>query len=153
VDSDAFAKAIAEVSASLARQIVEDGEGATKVVTIRVTGATKLKEARTAASTIANSVLLRCALNGADPNWGRVLAALGTSGIPFDPNRVDVWLGGEKLCENGARGPGHLDRAAAALQKREVELVIDMQRGAATATILTNDLSAEYVRINADYTT
>ena len=149
----AFRDALREVCASLARQIVEDGEGATKVVSIVVDGATNVREARRAAGTVADSVLLRCALNGADPNWGRVLAALGTSGIPFDPNIVDVWLGGQLLCENGATGPGDPAKASAALMDRDVEVRIALKRGDATATVLTNDLSAEYVRINAEYTT
>jgi glutamate N-acetyltransferase/amino-acid N-acetyltransferase len=149
----AFRDALDEVCASLARQIVEDGEGVTKVVSIVVDGATNTREARRAAGTVADSVLLRCALNGADPNWGRVLAALGTSGIPFDPNVVDVWLGGELLCENGAVGPGDAAKARAALMDRDVEIRIGLKRGDATATVLTNDLSAEYVRINAEYTT
>ena len=148
-----FRDALVEVCASLARQIVEDGEGATKVVSIVVDGATNVREARRAAGTVADSVLLRCALNGADPNWGRVLAALGTSGIPFDPNIVDVWLGGQLLCANGATGPGDPEKARAALMDRDVEVRIGLKRGDATATVLTNDLSAEYVRINAEYTT
>jgi glutamate N-acetyltransferase/amino-acid N-acetyltransferase len=151
--ADAFRTALDEVCSALARQIVEDGEGATKVVSIVVDGATSAREARRAAGTVADSVLLRCALNGADPNWGRVLAALGTSGIPFDPNVVDVWLGGQKLCENGAPGPGDATKARAALLDRDVEVRIGLKRGSATATVLTNDLSAEYVRINAEYTT
>lgn len=149
----AFRDALDEVCASLARQIVEDGEGATKVVSIVVEGATNAREARQAAGTVADSVLLRCALNGADPNWGRVLAALGTSGIPFDPNIVDVSLGGQLLCENGATGRGDAAKARAALMDRDVEIRIALKRGTATATVLTNDLSAEYVRINAEYTT
>jgi glutamate N-acetyltransferase/amino-acid N-acetyltransferase len=96
---------------------------------------------------------LRCALNGADPNWGRVLAALGTSGIPFDPNMIDVSLGGQLLCQNGAPGPGDPEKARAALLDRDVEVRIALKRGDSTATVLTNDLSAEYVRINAEYTT
>jgi glutamate N-acetyltransferase/amino-acid N-acetyltransferase len=152
-EADAFKDALREICSSLARQIVEDGEGATKVVSIVVDGATNAREARQAAGTVADSVLLRCALNGGDPNWGRVLAALGTSGIPFDPNVVDVWLGGQLLCENGAVGPGDPAKARAALLDRDVEIRIAMKRGDATATVLTNDLSAEYVRINAEYTT
>jgi glutamate N-acetyltransferase/amino-acid N-acetyltransferase len=149
----AFREALEKVCASLARQIVEDGEGATKVVSIVVDGATSAREARRAAGSVADSVLLRCALNGADPNWGRVLAALGTSGIPFDPNLVDVSLGGQLLCQNGAPGPGDPEKARAALLDRDVEVRIALKRGDATATVLTNDLSAEYVRINAEYTT
>jgi len=97
-EADAFKDALREICSSLARQIVEDGEGATKVVSIVVDGATNAREARQAAGTVADSVLLRCALNGGDPNWGRVLAALGTSGIPFDPNVVDVWQIGRASC-------------------------------------------------------
>lgn len=149
----AFGEALAEVCASLARQIVEDGEGATKVVAIRVRGASNEREARRAARTVADSVLLRAAIGGADPNWGRVMAALGTSGIAFDPHVVDVWMGGEKLAEGGAPGPGDLAKAALALRDREVEVAIDMRRGAAEATLYTNDLTEEYVRFNGEYST
>jgi len=148
-----FADALSEVCGSLARQIAEDGEGLTKLVTLRVQGARTEKEARAAAGSIASSILFRCALNGSDPNWGRVLAALGTSGIAFDPSRVDVWLGGEKMCEAGAPGLGNRARARAALLAREVEVRVDLHRGEASSTVLTNDLSAEYVRINSEYTT
>lgn len=149
----AFDAAVAEVCRSLARQIVEDGEGATKVVAVTVRGATNEREAREGALRIADSVLLRCALHGADPNWGRVLAALGTTKIPFDPHVVDVWLGGQQLAKAGTAGPGDRDKARAALLEREVEVLVDMNRGDASATVLTNDLSPEYVRINAEYTT
>lgn len=152
-DLAAFESALTEVCRSLARQIVEDGEGATKVVAVTVRGASTPREAREAALRIADSVLLRCAMHGADPNWGRVLAALGTTKIPFDPNVVDVWLGGEKLCERGVAGPGDRNKARAALLEREVEVVADLGRGEQSVTILTNDLSPEYIRINAEYTT
>jgi glutamate N-acetyltransferase/amino-acid N-acetyltransferase len=152
-DLIAFEGALGEVCRSLARQIVEDGEGATKVVAVTVRGATTGREAKEAAMRIADSVLLRCALHGADPNWGRVLAALGTTKISFDPAQVDVWLGGEKLCANGGPGPGDRDKARAALTEREVEVIADLGRGDQTITILTNDLSPEYVRINSEYTT
>ena len=152
-DLPAFDAALADVCRSLARQIVDDGEGATKVVAVTVRGATKPQEAKEAALRIADSVLLRCALHGADPNWGRVLAALGTTKIPFDPAQVDVWLGGEKMCEGGGPGPGDRDKARAALLEREVEVIADLGRGDAGVTVLTNDLSPEYVRINSEYTT
>jgi glutamate N-acetyltransferase / amino-acid N-acetyltransferase len=152
-DVSAFESALGEVCRSLARQIVEDGEGATKVVAVTVRGATTLREAKEAAMRIGDSVLLRCALHGADPNWGRVLAALGTTKIPFDPAQVDVWLGGEKLCQHGAPGPGDRDKARAALTEREVEIVADLGRGEESVTILTNDLSPEYIRINSEYST
>lgn len=149
----AFEAGVADVCRSLARQIVEDGEGATKVVAVTVKGAANEREAREAALRIADSVLLRCALHGADPNWGRVLAALGTTRIPFDPHVVDVWLGGEQLAKAGALGPGDRDKARAALLEHEVEVLVDMNRGDASTTVLTNDLSPEYVRINAEYST
>lgn len=149
----AFRDALTDVCASLARQIVEDGEGISKVVTITVRGADSRSEAVLAARRIADSVLLRCALGGADPNWGRVLAALGTAQIPLDPNAVDVWMGGELLAEGGSLGPGDLEKAALALREREIEIIVDLHRGSDEASMLTNDLTAEYVAINADYTT
>jgi len=148
-----FTAALGAVCASLARQIVADGEGATKVVTIEVIGAADRAEARSLAGRVADSVLLRCAIHGADPNWGRVLAALGTAGVAFDPDVVDVWLGGEKLCDGGAIGPGDREVARAHMQGAEVDIRVDMHRGSAGARMLTNDLSAEYVRINSEYTT
>lgn len=150
---EGFAAAVEQVCASLARQIIEDGEGASKVVEITVRGATSPREAALAARTIADSVLLRCAIGGADPNWGRVLAALGTAAIPLDPHVVDVWLGGQKVAEKGAIGPGDLDKAAAAMRDRDVEVLVDLHRGDHAATVLTNDLTAEYVAINGEYTT
>lgn len=151
--ADAFEAAVQEVCASLARQLADDGEGMTKLVTVRVDGASNEKEARKAASSIARSALLKCALNGADPYWGRVLAALGSAGILLDPNVVDVWMGGEKLSERGTFGPGDVDKARAALGEREVEVVVDLHRGDGSWTMLTNDLTVEYVRFNTEYTT
>ncbi|HVL32738.1 MAG TPA: bifunctional glutamate N-acetyltransferase/amino-acid acetyltransferase ArgJ [Actinomycetota bacterium] len=149
----AFADALADVCSSLARQIADDGEGMTKLVSIVIRGARNEVEARRAGHAIANSVLLRCALNGSDPYWGRVLAALGAAPIAFDPNKIDVWMGGEQLCARGTFGPGDVAKARAALQQRNVEIVVDMHRGDATGTVLTNDLSVEYVKFNTEYTT
>lgn len=148
-----FDAAVADVCASLARQIADDGEGMSKLVTVRVDGASDPKEARRAADAVAGSILLRCALSGGDPYWGRVLAALGTAKIAFDPNVVDVWMGGQKLAERGTLGPGDVEKAARALHEREIEIVVDMHRGPSSATVLTNDLSVEYVRFNTEYTT
>lgn len=152
-DADAFEAAVAEVCASLAYQIADDGEGMTKLAIVRVQGAANDREARKAANAIAGSVLLRCALNGADPYWGRVLAAVGTGGIPLDPAKVDVWMGGEKLAEGGTFGPGDPAKARAALQEREIEIVVDLHRGESGTAVFTNDLSVEYVRFNTEYTT
>lgn len=151
--ADGFEAALTEVCASLARQIADDGEGMTKLVTIRMEGCANEREARLGARAIADSLLVRCALNGGDPYWGRILAALGTVPFSFDPNAVDVWMGGEKLAEGGTRGPGDADAARAAMQGREIEVRVDMRRGAGSAMLLTNDLSVEYVRFNTEYTT
>ena len=148
-----FGAALHDVCDALAREIASDGEGATKLVTVQVQGATNEREAVRAARAVADSVLFRCAVHGADPNWGRVLAALGTSGISFDPNVVDVSLGGQKLCEKGAPGRGDPGAARTAMSQREVLVAIDLNRGVSRASVLTNDLSPEYVRINAEYTT
>ena len=149
----AFAAALTDVCASLARQIADDGEGMTKLVTVRMEGCANEREARLGARAIADSLLVRCALNGGDPYWGRILAALGTVPFAFDPNSVDVWMGSEKLAEGGTTGPGDVDKARAAMQDREIEIRVDMRRGSATTTLLTNDLSVEYVRFNTEYTT
>jgi len=153
VDPEVLDAAITEVCRSLARQVVEDAEGATKVVTISVRSAANPREARKAAGALCSSLLLRCALAGADPNWGRVLAALGASGIPLDPYAIDVFIGGEKMCAGGAPGPGDRDKARAAMSEREVEISVELNRGAGEATMLTNDITAEYVRFNSEYTT
>lgn len=153
VDEDELSAAITDVCRSLARQIVEDAEGATKVVTVTVRGAANDREARKAAGALCGSLLLRCAFAGADPNWGRVLAALGAAGIPLDPAAVDVWLGGEQLCAGGAPGTGDRGKARAAMSEREFEVVVELKRGSGEATMLTNDITPEYVRFNAEYTT
>jgi glutamate N-acetyltransferase / amino-acid N-acetyltransferase len=132
---------------------VEDAEGAGKVVTISITGAANDREAKKAARSLCDSLLLRCAFTGADPNWGRVLAALGASGIPLDPHAIDVWLGGELMCDHGAPGPGDREKARIAMKEREFELVADLNRGQGAATMLTNDITPEYVRFNSEYTT
>lgn len=148
-----FIEALGAVMKDLARKIVDDGEGASKVISVVIQGARGAGEARKAASTVADSVLVRCAIGGEDPNWGRILAALGTAPIAFDPNLVDVSLAGELLCEGGAPGPGDPKVAAERMRQRDVEIRVDLHRGADSVTRLTNDLTAEYVRINADYTT
>lgn len=151
--AEAFRQALTDVCKSLAMAIVGDGEGATKVVAITVKGATNVREAKLASRAIADSVLLRCAIGGGDPNWGRVLAALGTTSIPFDPYQIDLLWGGELVAKGGAPGPGDLDKARLATQERDVEIVVDMHRGSAEATTWTNDMTIDYVRFNSEYTT
>lgn len=152
-DPRAFKDALRDVCAELARAIVEDGEGAGHVIDISVTGARTPKMADVCARAVANSVLFRCAVAGGDPNWGRILAALGAAGQAIDPDRIRVEIGGVPLCVDGARGPGSLEAAERAMQQRVVPVTIDLGIGDGHAKLATNDLTAEYVRINAEYTT
>jgi glutamate N-acetyltransferase/amino-acid N-acetyltransferase len=152
-DPRAFKDALREICTELTRAIVEDGEGAGHVIDLRVTGARTPRMADACARSVAGSVLFRCAVAGGDPNWGRILAALGAAGQPIDPDRIRVEIGGVALCVDGARGPGSLEAAARAMRERTVLVAIDLGLGDASAKLATNDLTAEYVRINAEYTT
>jgi glutamate N-acetyltransferase/amino-acid N-acetyltransferase len=142
------------VSRELAIAIVRGGEGATKLVTVRVVGAKEWAQAERAARTIANSLLVKTALHGGDPNWGRLVAAAGRSGVPFELSRAAVRIGGVVLFEEGQPHDQNADKAAAYLTGKEIDIEVDLGTGGAEqATIWTCDLSAEYVRINADYRT
>jgi len=153
-----FQDGLTHVATELAKMIVRDGEGATKFVTVRVTGAPGYAEARQAAMSVARSNLVKTALFGQDPNWGRVLAAVGYSGIEVDPDRLGLWFAsgtGQRLqlVERGeplAYGEG---QARAILQQPEIEIIVDLNLGPAEATVWTCDLSFDYVRINAEYRT
>ena len=143
-----------EVARELALGIVRGGEGATKLVTVRVTGAHEWAHAERAARTIANSLLVKTAVHGGDPNWGRLVAAAGRSGVPFDLARASVNIGGIVLFERGQPHDANAERAARHLAGRDIEIELDLGTGGREqATIWTCDLSAEYVRINADYRT
>jgi glutamate N-acetyltransferase/amino-acid N-acetyltransferase len=142
------------VSKELALGIVRGGEGATKLVSITVTGAREWAHAERAARTIANSLLVKTAIHGGDPNWGRLVAAAGRSGVPFELSRAAVHIGGIVLFENGQPHDANAERAAAHLSGKDIDIELDLGTGGAErATIWTCDLSAEYVRINADYRT
>jgi glutamate N-acetyltransferase/amino-acid N-acetyltransferase len=142
------------VSKELAIAIVRGGEGATKLVTIRVVGAVEWADAQRAARTIANSLLVKTAVHGGDPNWGRLVAAAGRSGVPFDLTRAAVRIGGIELFRDGQPHDENADKAAAYLSGKEIDIEVDLGTGGSEqATIWTCDLSAEYVRINADYRT
>lgn len=145
-------RALTEVCVSLAKQIARDGEGATKLMTVRVTGAASPEEARAAAKTVAGSSLVKTAVHGADPNWGRILAAAGRSGVASDPARVRVAAQGFDLYV-GEPLPFDEAEVSAALKADDVILEVDLAVGSATGEAWGCDLSAEYVRINADYTT
>jgi len=152
-----FAAAVTDVCASLARQIARDGEGATRLVEITVTGALDEAEAYTVADSIARSPLVKTAVHGGDPNWGRVLAAAGYSGAAIEPDRLTLAFGAPGEATTVVRGglrAAYDEAAASAVLRRDPAIVrLDLGRGAGEATVWTCDFSAEYVAINAHYTT
>jgi len=150
----AFRKAITEVCTSLAKQIVDDGEGITHVVELQIEGAASDADALVIAKAIAHSPLVKTAWAGSDPNWGRLMAAIGYSGADIDPERISIWLGEQQICVNGGRVPDFDEkRAHAYLQNREFTVRIALGVGQGTCRFWTSDLTAEYVAINADYST
>jgi len=152
--AEAFEEAVGIVAESLARDLARDGEGATKLVTVDVTGAHSSRDANTAARRIANSMLVKTAVFGGDPNWGRILQTVGAGRIALDPTRVQVRLGGITVFRRGASaGPAARRKAAVRLQADSVRIELDLGSGRHRARIWTCDLSYEYVRINAEYTT
>jgi glutamate N-acetyltransferase / amino-acid N-acetyltransferase len=150
----AFADALKQVCGSLAYQIVDDGEGVGHVVTLHVTGARTEAEAKQIAKAIAHSPLCKTAWSSGDPNWGRLLAAAGYSGVAFDPMLVNITIGGQPVFELGLRSQS-FDEAAAhtAMMARDYTIILDMGLGKAESRFLTCDLTEEYVRINSDYST
>ena len=142
------------VAGHLAREIVRGGEGATKLVTVRVTGAASLGDARLAARTICNSPLVKTAIHGGDPNWGRLIAAAGRSGAQFVLDRASVRIGDIDLFVNGVPFDERADAAATVLQQKQMTITVDLGTGGhGEATMWTCDFSAEYVKINAEYRT
>jgi glutamate N-acetyltransferase / amino-acid N-acetyltransferase len=150
--SEAFADALKVVCGSLAFQIVDDGEGVGHVVTLHITGARTEAEAKQVAKSIAHSPLCKTAWSSGDPNWGRLLAAAGYSGVAFDPASVTITIGTQPVFELGVRSPSFNEaRAHAAMTAREYTIHLDLGLGGAECSFLTCDLTEEYVRINADY--
>jgi glutamate N-acetyltransferase/amino-acid N-acetyltransferase len=150
----ALEEGLRAVSRELALGIVRGGEGATKVVAVRVKGAREWAHAEKAARTIANSLLVKTAVHGGDPNWGRLIAAAGRSGVPFELSRAAVRIGGIVLFEDGQPHDANASNAAVHLNGSEIDIEVDLGTGGSEqATIWTCDLSAEYVKINADYRT
>jgi glutamate N-acetyltransferase/amino-acid N-acetyltransferase len=142
------------ICTSLARQIVADGEGVTHVVELQVSGAPTDADALRVAKAIAHSPLVKTAWAGSDPNWGRLLAAIGYSGVDIDPGRISIWFGDQPICTAGGRAAGFDEVAAHAyLQQHEFTVRIDLGIGTGSTRFWTTDLTAEYVRINADYST
>jgi glutamate N-acetyltransferase/amino-acid N-acetyltransferase len=151
-DLKKFQACLDAVALSLAKQVVRDGEGATKFVEIEVRGAKNPVEAKRAAMTVAKSSLVKTALFGEDANWGRIMAALGNAGVEMDETRTDIYIGKAKLVEKGLGQGKAADREAAlALKQREIQIIIDLHKGKASATVWTCDMSYEYVKINAAY--
>ena len=151
-ESAAFTGALTQVCADLARQLVDDAEGATKRLTVTVVRAATEDDALDAARAIARSALLKCAVHGEDPNWGRVLAALGTSAASFDPDAVGVAINGVEVCRHGA-AHGDLDAARTAMKAREIAIEVALHAGRESASVLTTDLTAAYVHENSAYST
>ena len=150
----ALAKALAEVCAELAGLIVQDAEGGTKVIHIRVSGARSTRQAEQAARAVGHSPLVKTAMYGQDPNWGRIVAALGRSGAEFNPDHVNVALAGHTIFHQGAPVPMDWDNLlAAALCRQDVHLDITLGHGQGRYTLQASDLTEEYIRINAKYRT
>jgi len=150
---DTFAHALETVCLRLALGIVRGGEGATKLVTITVTGAASARDARTAAKAIANSPLVKTAIHGGDPNWGRLIAVAGRAGVAFDLSRAAVTIGAVELFKDGAPHDEASPEAAKYLRNDDINIAVHLGAGQASSTVWTCDLSAEYVRINAEYRT
>jgi glutamate N-acetyltransferase/amino-acid N-acetyltransferase len=143
-----FAEAVETVCADLARQLIGDAEGAGKEIRIEVVGAASEDDAVEVGRSIARNNLLKCAIHGEDPNWGRVLSAIGTTSAAFEPDRLDVAINDVWVCRKGAVGE---DRALADMTGREVGITVDLAAGADSAVIWTNDLTAAYVHENSEY--
>jgi glutamate N-acetyltransferase/amino-acid N-acetyltransferase len=149
----ALLEGLLAVSRDLAIAIVRGGEGATKLVTVHVRGARSREDAHRVAKTIANSPLVKTAIHGADPNWGRIVAAAGRSGVMFDVGRTTVHVGGILLFEDGLPHDQNAPLAAEHLKGSDVAIDVDLGGGGSDCTVWTCDLSAEYVRINGEYRT
>ncbi len=137
----------------LARAFARDGEGATKLITVRIAGAASLDDARLAARTVASSSLVKTAIHGGDPNWGRIVCALGYSGAEMAIDRLHLSIGGLVVFERGAGAAVDLGAVRSTFEQPEIEVVATLGMGNAEAEAWGCDLSEEYVRINADYTT
>ncbi len=149
-DKRDFTRALTEVCADLARQLQRDAEGASKYVTIEVVGAASEADAVTVGRSVARNNLLKCALAGSDPNWGRVLSAVGVTDAAFDPDRLNVAMNGVWVCRAGAPGD---DRSKVDLKGKDITITVDLSAGPHSAIILTTDLTEAYVHENSAYST
>ncbi len=150
---NAFAAALADLCRDLAYQVIADGEGAEHVIHVTVTGAASGPEAHRAARTVADSPLVKTAVHGVDPNWGRIAAAVGRSGAKAKPEALTIAIAGTTVFRRGAPVAFSEKKVAAAMRRHDVPIDIELGRGQASCTVLGCDLSRKYVEINADYTT
>jgi glutamate N-acetyltransferase/amino-acid N-acetyltransferase len=150
VDALVLTEAVTAVCADLARQLLADAEGAAHDIAIEVRGAASVDDALEVGRSVARNNLFKCAIFGADPNWGRVLAAVGTTRATFEPDALDVAMNGVQVCRAGGVGE---DRSLVDLSGREVHVLVDLHAGAETATVWTNDLTHDYVHENSAYST
>jgi glutamate N-acetyltransferase/amino-acid N-acetyltransferase len=149
-DLGEFTVSLTEVCADLARQLQLDAEGAQKMITIEVIGAVGERDAVTVGRAVARSNLVKCAIGGEDPNWGRILAAVGTTDAVFEPDRLNVAVNGVWVCRHGAAGE---ERGKVDLAPKDVTITVDLSAGPQSAVILTTDLTAAYVHENSAYST
>ena len=149
-DKREFTETLTDVCADLARQLQLDAEGAQKMITIEVIGAASENDAVTVGRAVARNNLVKCAIAGEDPNWGRILAAVGTTDAVFDPDRLNVAVNGVWVCRHGAAGE---ERSKVDLSPKDVTITVDLSTGPASAVILTTDLTAAYVHENSAYST
>jgi glutamate N-acetyltransferase/amino-acid N-acetyltransferase len=151
--SAVFQRALDKLCIYLARESARNGEGATKLIEVKVIGAVSLKDARLAARTIASSMLVKAAVHGSDPNWGRVLAAVGRSGATLAPEKVELYIGDTRVVKGGESVPFDKTEVVKHLDGKEVFIALNLHLGRAEAVAWGCDLSEEYVKINAEYTT
>ncbi len=153
-DYEQLFNVICEVCQYLAQAIIRDAEGATKFITLQVNSARSINEARQVAYTVAHSPLVKTAMFASDPNWGRILAAVGRSGVDFDIDRIRIYLGDVCIVSNGGRDPAYTEeQGQSVMSQQDIPVLIDLDSGNESATIWTSDLSYDYVKINAEYRT
>ncbi len=148
-----FRDMLSDVLMELAQAVVKDGEGATKFISIIVEGAKSRSDARRAAYSIANSTLVKTAFFGEDPNWGRIIAALGSSGIPLEKERISLAIGGLPVFSQDTPTVANLNKLKGIFQKNRIDINVHLGAGDKSYCVYTSDLSYDYVKINADYST
>ena len=153
-DLEKFRTALTDMSIELAKKIPDDGEGASHLICLRIDGCRTREDARLIAQTIANSALVKTAIAGGDPNWGRIVSGAGYSGVKFDPAGVDLVINGHKLYERGAPVPFDARTVSQAIkQTHDTDIHLTLREGSASIRFWTSDLTVDYVKFNADYTT